>query len=150
MASDVSFLSSEYGGGEGHPQGGEDTSAAAGGGSGSRGCSPAISTDYSETIEKLSEKRTSTREAGLKDLIAGLRSYAYVDLTVADRESIFTVILNLLKRANESEGVLCAEALCLMLLFIGPSEDEIFGQVVPPLEFIITRSRYEDVRIEVT
>lgn len=99
-------------------------------------------------MEKLTEKRTSTRESGLRELCAGLRSYAFAEQALGNRETAVGSVLGLVKRAGPTEGVLCCEALGLLLLLLGPEEDEVFGQVVAPLEFVITRSRYEDVRVE--
>lgn len=104
---------------------------------------------FNEIMERLSEKRTSTREGALRELCSGLRSYALAEQAAANRETAVASVLGLVKRAGPTEGVLCCDALALLLLLLGPEEDEIFGQVVPPLEFLITRSRYEDVRIEV-
>lgn len=106
--------------------------------------------DFSGCLDKLSEKRASTREEGLRELTSGLRSYAFVEEVTENRETVMTSILNLVKKASSTEGSLCAEALGLLLLVLGPEEDELFKSIVAPLEFSITRSRYEDVRIEVS
>lgn len=148
VASDVSFLSEPV---ELPPSraptptpGDIDASAGSGSGTGAGGGAG----DFAGTMEKIQEKRTSTREDGLKELTAGLRSYAYADAALANRETIFSTLLTLLRRAGEREGVLCAEALGLMLLLLGPEEDEIYRQVRPPLEFAVTRGQYEEVRVE--
>lgn len=139
VASDVSFLSSEI-----------SYSFRVGAGAGAVLEESGGAGDlFNDIMERLSEKRTSTREGALRELCSGLRSYALAEQAAANRETAVASVLGLVKRAGPTEGVLCCEALALLLLLLGPEEDEIFAQVVPPLEFLITRSRYEDVRIEV-
>lgn len=145
VTSEASFLSQEA---VEHPASAiVDDSVA---GSNSRVASPAYENeaDFAEVLEKLAEKRTSTRETGLKELTAGLRSYAFADAAQANREIIFSTLISLIRRGGEKEGVLCAEALGLMFLLIGPEEDEIFMQIRGPLEYLVTRGQHEEVRVE--
>jgi len=145
VTSEASFLSQEAVETPAVPTIDDSVGSASGTGASTTGGSEA---DFAEVLEKLAEKRTSTRETGLKELTAGLRSYAFADAALANRETIFSSLISLLRRGGEKEGVLCAEALGLMLLLIGPEEDEIFTQVRGPLEYVVTRGQHEEVRVE--
>jgi hypothetical protein len=82
-------------------------------------------------------------------MIEGMRAYTVTEELERNRETAVAALLGLLKRAGEVEGSLCAEALGLVLLILGPGEDEIFDQVFPPLEVIVTRSKHEAYRVQV-
>lgn len=145
VASDMSFLSQETFEAS-TPAGVEETTAPGAGAA----ASSRNNGDFADLLEKLNEKRTTAREDCLRELIAGLRSYTFVDQAIANRESVFSSLVGLLRRSRETEGVLCAEALGMMMLLIGPEEDEIFNLVRAPLEFVITRGQSERMRIEAT
>ena len=105
----------------------------------------------SESVEKLSDKRASTREGGLKGILKVLRgtNQSMVDSVSNYTETISSSLSRMLRRpASVREGTLCLSVYCLLCLLAGPDEDDLFDQ----FEQIVTKlvngtSNYEDLRV---
>jgi hypothetical protein len=110
-----------------------------------------ISDGLSEAVEKLSEKRASTRENGLKSVLKILRgsNEDLVDTTADYNENICTSLLRMIRKpVTFKEGALCLEVYCLLCLIAGPDEDELYKQ----FEQLIIRlvngsSTFEELRV---
>ena len=105
----------------------------------------------SESVEKLSEKRASLRESGLKTLLKILRG-SNVLMVEAVRDFVDTVctsLIRILRRpASAREGGLCLEVYCLICLLVGPDEVELFDQFEPILLKLVSgNSNLEDLRV---
>jgi hypothetical protein len=99
-------------------------------------------TDVSEAVEKLSEKRFTTRENGLEKLIKHFQtSYdAPGDLSVEGyQDTIRTQLLRCIRRPPSiKEGILSMQLTNLLGLYFGPDEDEFLHQSEKLLRHVVT------------
>lgn len=109
-------------------------------------------TNVSEIVEKLTDKRYTTRENGLELLIKHFQSShsASEHVTIGGfQDTILTHLLRIIRRPfSAKEGKLCTQLLSLIGLFLGPDEDEFFTNFERPLRALIDGASPElqDVR----
>ena len=105
----------------------------------------------SESVEMLSEKRTSTRESGLKNLLKILRSSNKVVIeSVHDFvETLTSDLSRMLRRPSSlAEGTLSTQVLSLLCLLMGEEESSLFETFEKVLVKIINGgSSYDELRI---
>lgn len=105
----------------------------------------------SESVEKLSDKRASTREAGLKGILKVLRgtNQSMVDSVSNYNDTICSSLSRMLRRpASLKEGTLCLDAYCLLCLLAGPDEGDLFDQFEQFLTKLVNgNSNYEELRV---
>lgn len=98
--------------------------------------------DISEAVENLAEKRYTTREKGLTQLVRHFQtSYeASSDLSIDNvRESILTQVFRSVRRPpSTKEGVLCMQLLDLLALHFGADEHEFLSQCEKPLKHLVS------------
>mmetsp|Transcript_30098 Transcript_30098/g.28762 ORF Transcript_30098/g.28762 Transcript_30098/m.28762 type:complete len:432 (-) Transcript_30098:28-1323(-) len=103
----------------------------------------------SEAVEKLAEKRPTTRETALKNLLKIIRgnNQTLVESIMNYNETICSSLNKMLRRpASLSEGRLCLEVFCLLCLLDGPDSElfEEFEQILSKL--VNGSSAYEELR----
>ncbi|GAB4824115.1 hypothetical protein N2152v2_011161 [Parachlorella kessleri] len=94
---------------------------------------------FHENVEKLYEKRATTREEGLAGLISLLTSQWQYEEAVFRQETFTQMFLGSLKRGGPKESELAARALGLHVITLGASDmsERIFKDALPTLEPII-------------
>jgi hypothetical protein len=103
----------------------------------------------SEAVEKLAEKRPTTRESALKNLLKIFRgnNQALVESVMNYNETICSSLNKMLRRpASLTEGRLCLEVFCLLCLLDGPDSElhEEFEQILSKL--VNGSSEFEELR----
>ncbi|KDD77046.1 interferon-related developmental regulator, partial [Helicosporidium sp. ATCC 50920] len=78
---------------------------------------------FEEAIDKLYEKRTDTRETGLKKLISLFTSQWQFDDSVLRCETLSSMLLRCLKKGGASEASLAARALGLHAITLGSGSE---------------------------
>lgn len=109
------------------------------------------SNGISESVEKLSEKRASYRESGLKSLLKVLRGSNEMTVESVRNfiDTICSAISRMLRRpASLEEGTLCLQLYCLICLLVGPDEVELFDQFEPTLLKLVNgMSDFDELRV---
>ena len=105
----------------------------------------------SEAVEKLSEKRYTTRESGLEQLIKHFQTShdSVAELSIDGyQDTILTQLLRSLRRPPSlKEGKLCTQLLSLVGLYLGQDEVEFFSSVEKPLKHLVHATRPELVEM---
>lgn len=109
------------------------------------------SSGLSESVEKLSEKRATFRESGLKSLLKIMRGSNEVAVESVRNfiDTICSALSRMLRRpASMQEGVLSLELYCLLCLLVGSDEIELFDQFEPTLSKLVTgMSNFDELRV---
>ena len=105
-----------------------------------------------EAVDKLSEKRSSTRVAGLASLVKILRSQTLDQETLEMFSGYYETVTSWLKKGlkvstPEKESVLCSQLVCLMALVIGPDEEDFVTDFSKPLSIIVRSCDNENMRV---
>uniref|UniRef100_A0A7S3M9H0 Interferon-related developmental regulator N-terminal domain-containing protein n=1 Tax=Spumella elongata TaxID=89044 RepID=A0A7S3M9H0_9STRA len=117
-----------------------------------RSKAPDSVSSVSELVEKLTDKRFTTREAGLDLLIKHFQSSRANsdDLSIEGyQDTILTHLQRIVRKPfSAKEGKLCAHLLSLIGLHLGPDEDEFFKNFEKPLRQLVdgTNPVLQDVR----
>jgi Interferon-related developmental regulator (IFRD) len=78
-------------------------------------------------LDKLSEKRGSTRVEGLGELLELLQSGSDLDAILSKRSALLDGLLGCLRRpSTESEAELAARSLAALCVCLGPEEDALY------------------------
>ena len=104
----------------------------------------------SEAVEKLTEKRATFRESGLKSLLKILRgNQTMVEAVGNYKDTICTSLSRMLRKpASVKEGSLCLKAYCLICLIAGADEVELYDQFEPIiLKLVNGISNMEELRV---
>jgi len=110
------------------------------------------STNVSELVEKLTDKRFTTREAGLDSLIKHFQTSRSNtdDLSIEGyQDTILTHLQRIVRKPfSAKEGKLCAHLLSLIGLHLGPDEEEFYKTFEKPLRQLVdgTNPELQDVR----
>jgi hypothetical protein len=104
-----------------------------------------------DAVDKLSEKRSSTRVAGLASLVKILRSPGCSDEVMTSFNGYNETISPWLKKglkatAPEKEGVLCAQLVALMALVQGEDDEDFVEEFAHPLDLVVRSGKDEDFR----
>ncbi|CBN77743.1 conserved unknown protein [Ectocarpus siliculosus] len=104
--------------------------------------------DFKDGVEQLTEKRASTREAGLRAVIKFMLHSPDLEPVLAMRETVLSALIGVARgKGTESQGAHALRALSVLCVCIGPEEEEAFRSLRRPLRSLITRSRHEGVRV---
>lgn len=97
--------------------------------------------NISETVEKLLEKRFTTRENGLEQLIRHFQSSHEKSTSLSIdgyQDTIMTQLVRIIRKPySVKEGKLCANLLSLMGLYVGADEEDFFASVEKPLKQLV-------------
>lgn len=96
------------------------------------------STVLEDYIDSLYEKRSSTREAGLKGLIAAFTGQVLTDFAESKLETLLQQFVNSVKRGSASEVALAARALGLLAITLGASTgaEHVLEEAAPALTVV--------------
>eukprot|EP00903_Cladosiphon_okamuranus_P008426 g8099.t1 len=104
--------------------------------------------DFKDGVEMLTEKRASTRESGLRAVMKFMLHSPDLEPVLATQETILSALLGVVRgKGTESQGVHGLRALSVMCVCIGPDEEAVFRSLRRPLRSLITRSKFEGVRV---
>lgn len=99
------------------------------------------STNISEIVEKIVEKRFTTRETGLEQLIKHFQSShdSSAALSIEGyQDTIMTQLVRVIRKPySVKEGKLCAHLLSLLGLYKGADEEDFFKSVEKPLKQLV-------------
>jgi len=102
---------------------------------------------FEEILDALNEKRATTREEALVQMVKYIVSSQSPDAIYSKRETAVQAFLTSLNTKSTYEGILSCGALSALCVVIGADEEAIFKQIRNKLERIITRSTDEQLRI---
>ncbi|KAG5182385.1 interferon-related developmental regulator-domain-containing protein [Tribonema minus] len=103
----------------------------------------------SDALDKLGEKRSATRLAGLGALLTLLQAAADLDAIHARRAALAEAVLACLRRpAAPAEAEAAARAAAALCVCLGAEEDELYRQLARLLTTSITRGKHEGSRVE--
>mmetsp|Transcript_32749 Transcript_32749/g.42020 ORF Transcript_32749/g.42020 Transcript_32749/m.42020 type:complete len:452 (-) Transcript_32749:665-2020(-) len=101
--------------------------------------------EFGEILDGLSEKRASTREEKLEELIDYMVKTQTPENIYPLRDEAVGALINCLSKSS-SEVVSACSALSAFCVLIGPDEEAIFQRIRQKLERIVTRSMDEEAR----
>eukprot|EP00752_Nemacystus_decipiens_P010366 g9236.t1 len=104
--------------------------------------------DFKDGVEMLTDKRASTREGGLRAVMKFMLHSPDLEPVLAMQETVLSALLGVVRgKGTESQGVHGLRALSVLCVCIGPDEEAVFRSLRRPLRSLITRSKFEGVRV---
>lgn len=101
-----------------------------------------------ETIENLTEKRTTTRVEALETLVQLLLNCLTISTISSRRETMVANLLGCLRKPSEGEGSLAPRALAVMGLTLGPDQETFFLDVRSALQLLVKSGKHASTRSE--
>lgn len=100
-----------------------------------------------DLLEMLSERRASTREAGLAKLVQTLLRCSDPEFFLSVRSEALPLLLSTLRNPSAAEGAAAVRAIAVLCVLLGPDGgDETFGDVAPVMRRLVTRCEHTGVR----
>ena len=107
-----------------------------------------LSEKFNDLVEDLTEKRYTTREKALAEILILLCSGVRADLLDGQLETIISDVCSCAKRGKGKESSLASRVLALISITLGADRDDIFGNVEAAMLQVARRGKSDAAKAE--